>query len=822
MAVRTRKRNSLILASGALLMTVSCGKKDSASDTATDATTSGAVPEEEIKASETTEVTVTDSSKLQVAGTLNLLSAKSSSTTLALADDEMDVTLSLADERKLYLRVNNDAFEAIDNASNILCFVSQTKFWEQANQGVYKVMVDESLCEHKSESSSSSDGSSSSQGQVSYMPTWVKATRAEGKPLVAEIRFDGSGGSDKGDKGGLYHAKVVVIAPPSTDYPAGIFKMTFTARKPNGDALGEHGYIAVEKGTGKKFLLSIYQGGSSERGSRVIKGSAELAKVEGSEDYTGAIRSESAEESKEGGNTYSRKSDAKVRFDEKFVNVTGKSEQSFGGQNQSASLDGCFDRNKFKTAVWRYDVVGADGKVVPLNSAFQAEFDKEGKTYFANVSYWGVWVQGDQTISNGSTIYKTVWANGSKTRTPYTISKAAGKLVKLTKSETTLSALKGVDFNMFDSGTNYIVQWNGTALEKKASVKHGDKGMEETAASGSVTIPQWGLNLWIPSLNANIRIPANATLSDAFKIYYRSEEVVSGTDGVPTGNLVCFQNCPVMAPAASAFKQSSSSSTSGPMVSALYESTTVTWPGSSASQTSNQTHTVATPLQTYTFDATTNLLKVGSTSFTLPTEFDSLSGSDAQRTYSQNVWSGALIPEADWTAATSKSTLSPFDLEFQVTTYYRWQSGASSWNQFMGVKDSNGKFVKFDKPIEINYTHATANDFDANTDTGIIGKPFRLTYAGPGQLWGIPFKYNKDVGREMPLFSLKAGTKLGSYTVYPLEGEQRMAKAATTSCSSLSLDGLPELPKEEKPEVKFTEGDKDSAVKYIAGAAVSN
>jgi len=47
-----------------------------------------------------------------------------------------------------------------------------------------------------------------------------------------------------------------------------------------------------------------------------------------------------------------------------------------------------------------------------------------------------------------------------------------------------------------------------------------------------------------------------------------------------------------------------------------------------------------------------------------------------------------------------------------------------------------------------------------------------------------------------------------------------MAKTEAGSCASLSLDGLPELPEPEKPDNTFSEGDKDSPLKYISGSAV--
>jgi hypothetical protein len=188
----------------------------------------------------------------------------------------------------------------------------------------------------------------------------------------------------------------------------------------------------------------------------------------------------------------------------------------------------------------------------------------------------------------------------------------------------------------------------------------------------------------------------------------------------------------------------------------------------------------------------------------------------------QNVFSGALVC-ADVHTAISDKTIDPWRLQNQLDTYYTFSSGPMAWNQFVSLKDQGtGNFVSFEAPLELSYTHTTANDWDKSTSDAIIGKSFRLQYAGPGQLQGIPWKLAKDVGHHMPLFSIRSGAKVGAYTIHAIDGEQRLAKAADqASCSAIALEGGPALPSiDGMPTITHTSfGNEDSELRYVGGVA---
>jgi len=688
-----------------------------------------------------------------------------------------------------------------------MCILAQTKFWEQANAGVYQAQVDNNLCKRSSDGGEGGDSSSSDNQAPDLDLVYVKSVREENKPLIAEMRV--SAGEGKGESA-YYHVKVVVVEPPSDEAPAGIFDMHYTAHM--GSQTGQKGFIRTKRAEGGKFILESGGSGSEGEGrSSQNQGIAELEVVD-ENTVIGYVHSDSKGSEDNGQRTYS--SAGQARFDANYLNVDYAVAMTSPEGNHSEAVKGCYDLNKYKTAIFRYDLVDASGTTVKRNSGFPVEFTKDGALQHGWAGYYGLWLGQNGGAKSGDTINKVTWTNGQKVSKPYTVFAAPGKLTKLTKATITLGELKGVDLNFWDSGNNYIVKWDGSTLSKTAKVSYGNNGPEEEAASGAVTIPQWGGSLWVPSLNANIQISRSMTLSDSLNLSYHSQKIVSGSSEVPSCNLVCFSNCPVMAPTATAFQRSSSMQ-AGPMSSDLYKKTTVVW---DKAYEVNQAQNVSAALATYTWDATTQNLKEGSTAFALPTGLPTDQQSAQQL---QNVMSGALVCSDVWSALADK-TIDPWRLSNEIDTYYTFQSGAQDWNRYISLKDDTGAFVTFEAPLEISYTHTTANDWDGSTDTSFIGKSFRFQYSGPGQLQGIPWKYAKEIGHYMPLFSIKSGTKMGDYTAYAIDGEQRLAKAASdASCASIPLDSAPELPSiDDMTTIDVGAlGDETAELRYVGGVS---
>jgi len=562
----------------------------------------------------------------------------------------------------------------------------------------------------------------------------------------------------------------------------------------------------VRKAHSEQYVVEVGMAGSEGERTHNMNGIAVLERV--GDDFAGSVVSNMVGKEKEG----SMEAAYHAKFDENYLRVKGSEESSWGGHTNSSQTDGCYDRNKFKTSIYRYDLTDANGEDIEMNSGFPAEVEKDGKTLHAHASYWGIWVDGNTELSTGDTVYKLSWDGGNRSREAHTVFAAPGKLMKMTRETTTLGALKGVDMNYW-SDSEYIVRWNGSKLAIVAKMSRNDDGEQtEESASGDVSIPDWGLNIYISSLNASVNIPGDATLSDSTVIAYHREEVVSGTADAPTGNLVCFANCPVMAPTVAAFERSNGGWNE---VSALYQTTTVNY--GQGDESSNRANSVASAIATYTFDATTQAIKQGGTAFTLPSGFEQSEGHGGGKY--DHMWSGALVPEATWSALSDKS-IDPWRMEQEVSVFYRWSSGPDSWNKFQSLKNSAGSFVKFDKPLDISFTLTADREFDGVSDDRIVGKTYRLTYGGPGQLWGIPWKYNAEIGHHMPLFSITAGD-LGSYKVWPREGDQRMVQVDNSKCDGLPLSDMPTLSDVSDAGINHGAlGDNESELRYIGGDAV--
>ncbi|WP_141733723.1 hypothetical protein [Oligoflexus tunisiensis] len=790
MVIKPMLKKSAFLGAASLLVVASCGKKKS----------SGGSTVDSIEPNEDTIVTL-ETGALQLAGEVTILKGKDAGASLAMRE----VSFKLAGERTVRLRMTNEAFEEVERAGEIMCFLSQTKFWEQANAGAYQAQVDENKCSREQEGGGGQQsGASSSSGQTPKLVTvYVNATREENKPLIANLLLD------EGDHG-KYHVKVVVVEPPSDEAPAGVFDMRYTGHA-NGQIMGK-GFIRTSRTSAGKFILETGMDESGDGRTGLGQGIAELEVLD-ENTVIGYVHSDSSGSE---GSDRSYTSKGSARFDANFLNVDyAVSYTSPEGSNQE-EIKGCYDLNKYKTAIFRYDLVDATGATVTRNSGFPIEYTQDGAVRYGWAGYHGMWLGENGTATSGMTVNKVDWTDGQKVSTPYTVFAAPGKLTKLTKSTTTLGALKGVDLQYHDGGTSYIVKWDGSTLSKTAKMVWSSDGPPtEEAASGTVTIPEWGANIWVPSLNANIQISNSMTLSDSLVLSYHSQKIVSGTAEAPTCSLVCFQNCPVMAPTAQNFQRSEGGQ-SGPMYSNLYHTTTVNW---GQDYTVNQAQNIQTAMATYTWDSTTQNLKEGSTAFALPSD---LPTSQDELSRLDMIFSGALVC-SDVHAAISDKSIDPWRLSNELDTYYTFQSGAGSWNQFAGLKGSDGQFVTFDAPLQLSYTHTTANDWDGNTDSSIVGKSYRLEYAGPGQLQGIPWKMAQDIGHHMPLFSIRSGTQVGDYFIYAVDGEQRLAKAADqNSCASIPLDNLPALPSiDNLTEITHTDlGDVDSELRYVGGVAV--
>lgn len=748
-----------VLAAMSLPM-VGCNKKSSSSDPATTVGTGAGSGTTAVAGDLSIDnAVVLDAASLVIPGSINLIPPKGAAGSgLRLAAGDFD-----ADETNTHLK--EDMFDPVDKAVGILCFVAQTRGINFLNQGAYTAYVDGALC-------GMNDGNDSQQGAVSYETVTVQATQDDNKPPKIEMWIP----NDKGDGGGIY-AQLSIAEGPSDTNPLGVLKMRWN------EGTGNGGYIETRKfanpdGDGRdraELLFNNSEGGEGRTSSK--KAFASVYVTAGAQPTDGYVSTSQDESGTDNGQQHSQSSNYAAAFNADFVARTG----SVTNDGETKSADACLDRNAFINFVDRYNLyTKADGSRVELNSGKPGQCTVSGQTVQANFSYWGIWNSVAAKASELTSCKFVDYASGTRVETPVDIVTAPGKLVKYTRAQTTLGALKGVELNSWGQGGNTIIKWTGnsTGFQKIATETCDQNGCNRTAATGAVTASNpWdnSINFYAPTLDANMGIRL-ADASDEFVIYYFTRETVSGTASVPTGDLVCYNNCPKMTPTAQEMEWRGGSDAS----TSAYHTTTITFGGGQTQSSTQAQNLSGSPLATYTFDNTNLVLKEGSTAFTLPT-------GDNQNA---NIMSGALVPAADFAALTNtqRSQSSGWDIERLMSSFYRWESGLSSWSQFAGVKQ-DGSFVHFDKPIELSYNFAEADNINSSYGSDYYGAPVRLSYGGVGNLWGIPQEKNSRAAK----FSLKAGVEIGEYKVKPVQVSQSMSAAATESCATLASDRAPNL-----------------------------
>ena len=723
MKLNFKKRHVAVCALGFAVGISACGKKKS--DTKDEPKTE--------KADSVDGVVTAGTLALSISDTINIFPPKTEAAALKLA--EVDDAKS-----KVSYRVTEMSTEGLMQAQGILCFLSQTRYPEMANQGPYIALVNESKC--------FKDGDANSGVRITR--TKVESTREDGKAILVKLWLPGEEG-----KSGM-HVRLQVAEGSSESNPIGIFRLQFS-----------DGYLESRRNAEGKIEVSFFEDQTREgEGSWKMKMGVRLDQEASGKIIGGRMAVESAESWGE----QSKSSNFNVAFNDNYINRAG----SANGE----AADACLDRNKFASRAYMYNVYKADGSLWDLNSGFPIEFEESGVVKYGYASYWGVSGQEGNISSAVTNVSRVDYSSGSKVTTPYTVKSAPGKLVKHEKKKITLAALTGTELQQWGQNGMTVVKWDGSKFNKVATVKWEENGEVRTPVSGLAEKDQWsdGYRFNVPSLDGDIFIPSDKA-TNTFEVAYHSRTTVSGTDQVPTGALLCFDSCFEMAPTAESFKQQGFGSSQGPFKLI----------GSAPNQT-NVAETLVTKIAEYTWDTATHNLKSGNAFFTLPSF-----GSDNGQ-YSQI--SGALVPVADWNALSAgDKEKSPYELESMVNVFYRFETGNQSWNQFTALVDSEGKTFNFDQPVNLTYVHSKENDLNAPAESEFYGQTFSLQYGGKGSLWGIPGDKDKSSNQYMPKFSLAIGASLSDGAVaIPVEIEQLPSTVDAGLCGEVPLSDIPAVP----------------------------
>lgn len=725
----------------------------------------------------------------------------------ALNDPGTDYTTDTA-----RTHVYDPSIESLDTVNMILCVMDQTRASDMVNKGAYIALVNNDKCESgTNESSSGQSGGGSSSQAVEYEKWTVESTRTDNSsPMIVKIWIPGknSGGGGPGDVMDQQEILVetTVTEGVSDTEPFGKFTMNFKGVL-DATLVGGTGTVEPMKGT----LFSV----SNAQGKPQFK-FVNVAEMNDPGSSFSMSFTESANVLLDDANGTSGQ--AVTHTENNFVSTMGSESKdetfavSFNGthflrgedSNGDDTIDAqaCTSRTTFNTNIWRYNLYHAAngtfndravtaGQRVELNSGFPFTYlDKYG-----HVGYWGVWYEGG-SLADNTTIQKKDFA--TNTSEDYTVHVAPGKLIRRTASEELLSQFQGVEFNYWGPHpvyTTYNGQWHvsydGTNFNIVDRFEWGDNGpvtytdldvdgnpsttgdIYPVATALSLTDGQ-SLWLWSDSLGGNVVYNHDSTILavDRTVTMYSQDFVKPDDTTLANGaSLYCYERC-LKGGLLQADVNAAASENDLYHPAVGYDWGTNTQMG--------------TPVQ-YTLSIANGKVELMDGSNVV-----SLDGLDLSSI--GNSW-GNLQTGNMLSTALSAST-PPWDA-YQATVSYQWESGSNDWNHMVTVqKTSDNSYASFDKPVDISYTHSTAND--ANGVATYDGKKMRLQYGGPGELWGFPWEQQDPTCdskttncRWVSAVTLDDGITLSdgtnNFVTKGMEKEQTMQEVMIGDCAALDV-----------------------------------
>ncbi|MEY8875421.1 MAG: hypothetical protein AB9M60_02835 [Leptothrix sp. (in: b-proteobacteria)] len=668
--------------------------------------------------------------------------------------------------------------------NTVLCYVGATGVnqTEVVNQGNYLALVDQNKCENGGGGSGS--GSSSSSGASSapsYIRAAVNSSRVDdASPLLGKVWFeqDSMGGGQGGGGPGTIYAHLSATAAPTPATPYGTFHTDFCGvfqGSSSCDAM--HGYAQ-----GDGASVTAYQTGGGDDISMVLTGTTAAGQ--------GRVQ-------------FGQTADWTFAYDGSFF------------RRSDGSSDQCFDRsfaNADKTA-WRYGVYDSTGARVERNGGFPI---KSSGGVYGYVGYWGLWLQGNATLSDGATVTRFSYGNQGASSGDYTLVKKDGRLKKQEMHTSTLDAIKNVPFlfwvnstfqdsanNSHPQGSNLEVKWDGSAFVITGVGQNG----QTTPVAGSPTIPPsvlatiWNINGWSQALGGSVTIVnRNGTggyvaLGSASVVTYRTETVVTpGSTDWPT-TLHCVSDCPVGGTALVNGLNNTQDASSA------FATASIAQFGGSA-QTANTRwnwQPVAVGSQV-DYVASNGVLARGSDAVVWSSPV-----APANPQYANSLQTGRLVDDAGLAMlacdANGNSSGSGYYCPNRldgVSVVYVWETGPNSWSQFSGLKDSSGVMLQFDAPLALQYSVPQTGVSTTYANASLV-----LQYNGFGDLQGIPGKcVNPDTNAEVTCdnngnnrwvsaFTIPEGGTVSdgthTYFVKPLEEELRLKQVNGSNCAALTL-----------------------------------
>jgi hypothetical protein len=723
---------------------------------------------------------------------------------LAGTDYEKDKTNVYVQDR------TSDGFKDINK---ILCMVGQTRYDAMINQGPYTALVDQNLCDSNSSDPSNAGQQSQNQSSGANMPDYMRFTVNsyrvdDNSPGIVKIWAHQA--QSEHDQAALIFGKAVISEPTSSTNPYGIFTMNFRGYNLpvvlTDTPMFAGALEAVRSGVTGSVLLNFVSTDSHTEIFCGTESDQRAVTLDRLPDGTAGAGQVSSIHTCPSNTSYSSNENFQFAYND----------SDFYRYNTESSLDSCLSRTSVTESAWSYGLYNSDGSRVTRDSGFSITGDSGNQYFKASnrgwIGYWGLWTEGTATINNGDTVNKVDF-NGN-TSTPYTVFAAGGKLKKHTRQTLTLNNIQGIPLSYYEqlescgTGTQYQVVYNGTDFNKVAHMVCANNNCTWSDYGPSPidlsNFPQGSLNFWSDSLGGQAQVklaggtgPATCSpnsdngcttclnsyslplVTDPAVVFY-AEQVVNPGDLITVQTpstsvtLACFDQCPD--------------------------------PGA---LTTNNAYLASGPTNTYDYTFSTDanaanpmVLVSAISGSTGPVVMSSVNSS-----YRWGLMSGPLFDpnstnlsllQCPWDATQTCSWLAWSVLP----VFYTWETGPSSWNQFVTLQDAGGFITPFQAPLNVTYVNS--------------GATYILQYGGFGQLNGIPGKcVNMDTGaddncsaggnniRWVPKFTIPAldpsdGTSLNvvhdqatpatTYFVKPLNIEQRMNEDISGGCVNAGLN----------------------------------
>ncbi|MEH6472634.1 MAG: hypothetical protein V7752_15425 [Halopseudomonas sp.] len=630
--------------------------------------------------------------------------------------------------------IADEAFEPLEMVNMFLCIIKATgaeTLWDQD----YRALVDDDKCEQQSGAGGGEQRESSDRStssQVEYANVVVNSSRADSaSPQIVNAQYSID------DEDGLerYLVRTQLDSAPGVNAPFGELRFTWKEAANPDDNKGDL-RIFNEGSTSIIKMIDQFNDGGPAVSQKMRIQIDDAAGTSGS----GIIEGWDWQ--------FSRSITYRIAYDSQYLL-----------KSDGINPDECQARPETIDPIekiWGYSLFNeTSGALLDIEAGFGFRyFDApSGETRHGYIGNWGMWTDNDDSPTT---------ITHERTDVEYTVVNAPGKLIRQRKGLRNLA--NGETFEVFAETSPGSGNWQPTQIIWVAGSSQFEGVNGNGDPDGNNANIAVGSFLWSPSLRQDINYQGDTDSNSIHEVAFSTQEVVHPTDAIFSGGeatLTCFGDCPK------------------PNVT---KSEALAWDLFDG----NHQDPASDPGTDYTLDPADMTLRVGGDPV-------SLAFSRSELNSGEEFWGSSV---GEFVLQVDAASISGWDdLNSEGTVTYRWEYGLDSWSQLTLVKDGNGDYFEFDKPISLQYSHTTNRDGSAGN-----GKLYLLDYQGARNLHGIPWT---EVGSDwQPEVNIPDGTQLvhtdgqGTITNYRVKAvgiEKRMADASGL-CGSLTLPNPASFP----------------------------